>query len=51
MCFCHGYRRYMTFDRPVITGEIIDVVARIEDPDPVLSALFGRPYSKKPPWP
>jgi len=51
MCFCHGYRRYMTFDRPVITGEIIDVVVRADETDPVLSAFFGRPYSQKPSWP
>jgi hypothetical protein len=51
LCFCHGYRRYVTFDRPVFTGELIDAVARTEDPDPVLSAFFGLPYSKKMPWP
>jgi len=26
-------------------------VVRAEDPDTVLSAVFGRPYSKKTPWP
>src|SRR5215203_886074 len=51
LCFCHGYRRYMTFDRPVITGQQIDVIVRTEDPHPVLSALFGLPYSEKTPWP
>ena len=51
LCFCHGYRRYRTFDRPIIAGERIDVVVRAEDPDTVLSAVFGRPYSKKTPWP
>lgn len=51
LCFCHGYRRYSTFDRPVLSGDLIDVVARLEDPDPLLSALFGTPYSKKMPWP
>ena|SRR5215216_1059918 len=51
LCFCHGYRRYVTFDRPVFTGELIDAVVRTEDPDPVLSAFFGVPYSKKMPWP
>jgi hypothetical protein len=51
LCFCHGYRRYLTFDRPIATAERIDVVARVEDPDEVLSAVFGRPYSKKRAWP
>ena len=51
LCFCHSYRRYLTFDRPVIVGQMIDVVARTENPDPVLSAVFGLPYSKKTPWP
>ena len=43
LCFCHGYRRYRTFDRPILTGDRIDVVARLEDPDAVLSAVFGTP--------
>ena len=51
MCFCHGFARYRTFDRPLMTVGKIDVVARTEDPDPVLGAVFGRPYSQKPPWP
>ena len=51
MCFCHGYRRYRTFDRRIVTAERIDVVVRTEDPDDVLSAVFGRPYSKKTAWP
>ena len=51
LCFCHGYRRYLTFDRPVIVGEKIDVVVRTDDPHPVLSAVFGLPYSEKTPWP
>ena len=51
MCFCHGFQRYRTFDRPVMTVQRIDAVARVEDPDPVLAAFFGRPYSKKIPWP
>lgn len=51
LCFCHGYRRYLMFDRPVIVGEKIDVVVRTDDPHPVLSAVFGLPYSEKTPWP
>lgn len=51
LCFCHGFTRYATFDRPLVSGERIAVVARALDPDPILSAVFGRPYSKKTPWP
>lgn len=51
LCFCHSYGRYRTFDRPVIAADLVDVVVRAEDPDPVLSAFFGTPYSKKTPWP
>lgn len=51
LCFCHGFRRYTTFDRPLATADRIDVIARAEDPDAVLGAVFGRPYSKKRPWP
>jgi hypothetical protein len=51
LCFCHGFRRYRTFDRPLLTGPRIDIVARLENPDAVLGAVFGRPYSNKTPWP
>jgi hypothetical protein len=51
LCFCHGYKRYRTFDRPLITAEHLDVVIRTVDPDAVLGAVFGRPYSRKGPWP
>jgi hypothetical protein len=51
LCFCHGYRRYRTFDRPLLTAERLDLVARTAEPDSVLGAIFGRPYSEKGPWP
>lgn len=51
MCFCHGYRRFLTFDRQIVTATRIDVVVRTEDPDEALGAVFGRPYSKKRAWP
>lgn len=51
LCFCHGYRRYRTFDRPLVTSDRVDIVARTDDPDPVLGAVFGRPYSQKRMWP
>jgi len=50
-CFCHGYGRYREFTRPLILGERVDVVARIEDPKPILAAVFGKKYSKKNSWP
>jgi hypothetical protein len=50
-CFCHGYGRYREFTRPVIVGERVDVVAKLEDPRQVLAAVFGTRYSKKRPWP
>jgi hypothetical protein len=49
-CFCHGYDRYREFTRPLVIGERIDVVARVQDPRPVLTAVFGK-YSRKNPWP
>ena len=51
MCFCKGYDRYREFTRPLAVAERIDVVVRSEDPQPVLAAVFGRPFSKKKPWP
>jgi hypothetical protein len=51
LCFCHGYRRYKTFDRPMFLGPKIDVVGELEEPDPVLRAVFGAPYSHKIAWP
>lgn len=50
-CFCRGYDRYREYIRPVLVGERIDVVARTLEPGPILSAVFGRPYSNKRPWP
>lgn len=49
-CFCHSYRRYREFNRPLILGERIDVVALTDDPEAILTAVFGK-YSKKRPWP
>jgi hypothetical protein len=50
-CFCHGYRRYREFTRPVPLGERLDAVAATEKPGPVLKATFGDKYSDKRPWP
>jgi len=50
-CFCHSFRRYREFTRPLPLTDRIDVVARTEDPVPTLRAVFGRPYSRKRAWP
>jgi hypothetical protein len=50
-CFCRGYDRYREFNRPLRVSERIDIVARTENPHPLLQSVFGRPYSKKPNWP
>lgn len=50
-CFCKSYRRYTEFTKPLMLNERIDLVAHTEDPTRELLALFGRPYSKKRPWP
>lgn len=51
LCFCRSYGRYTAFDRPVAIGPNIDIVVRASDPDAILGAVFGRPYSEKQPWP
>ena len=49
-CFCRGYGRYRQFNSPMLLGDRIDVVAQLDDPGPVLAAIFGR-YAKKTAWP
>ena len=50
-CFCKGYGRYRDFSRMLTLGNRIDVVVQTENPHEILAAVFGRPYSKKQPWP
>jgi hypothetical protein len=50
-CFCKSYRRYRQFSQMTSLGNRIDAVARTEDAREILAAVFGRPYSKKRPWP
>lgn len=50
-CFCYGFGRYREFGRPLVLGERIDAVAQTEDPKAILAAVFGKPFSKKKPWP
>ena len=49
--FFHSYARYRDFSRVMRLGDSIDVVIRAEDPTASLSAVFGRPYSRKRAWP
>jgi hypothetical protein len=51
LCFCHGYRRYRQFTRPLVIGERIDAVLRTENPRPALREIFGKKYSEKDGWP
>ena len=50
-CFCHGYRRYREFTRPVATSDRLNAIARTQQPNLLLERVFGTPYSEKPPWP
>jgi len=50
-CFCHGYGRYREYDRPMSVADRIDAIVVTDDPRDVLVRVFGRPYSKKKPWP
>jgi hypothetical protein len=51
LCFCHSYRRYLDFNRPLPLGEKLDAVVRAENPQSVLKAVFGNNYSNKHRWP
>lgn len=51
LCFCHGYGRYRQFTRVESLATRVDVVVRTTDAREALAAIFGRPYSKKRPWP
>lgn len=50
-CFCHSYSRYRDFSREMPLGNRINAVVRAEDARDALGAVFGRPYSRKTPWP
>lgn len=51
VCFCHTYRRYREFDRPVMLANHLDFVVVAYDPRRALGMVFGQPYSEKPWWP
>jgi hypothetical protein len=47
----HAYARYRDFSRVLRLTDALDVVVRSDEPQEALSAVFGKPYSRKPPWP
>ena len=50
-CFCHGYARYRDFSRQLPLSNRLDLVVKAEDAREALGAVFGKPYSRKTPWP
>jgi hypothetical protein len=50
-CFCHGYARYRDFSRQLPLSERLDLIVKAEDAREALGAVFGKPYSRKTPWP
>jgi hypothetical protein len=49
--FFHSYARYRDFSRVLVLGDSLDLIVRTENPRQALAAVFGKPYSKKTPWP
>jgi hypothetical protein len=49
-CFCHGYARYREFSRVTPIADSINAIVKTDDPNAVLTAIFGK-YSRKNPWP
>ena len=50
-CFCHGYARYRDFSRVTPIADSLHAIVKTEDPTAALTAVFGKPYSRKPAWP
>lgn len=50
-CFCHSFRRYRTFDRPLEVAPRLDAIVRTDEPRATLKAVFGEKYSRKLEWP
>ncbi len=49
--FPYGYDRYRDFSRVMPLSDRLDAIARAEDAESVLKAVFGDKYSRKPAWP
>lgn len=50
-CFCHSFRRYRQFTRPLPLDSRLDLVMRADDAHEALRAVFGSKYSNKTRWP
>ena len=50
-CFCRSYDRYREFWKELPLDAHLTAVVRTENPRDALVAVFGKPYSKKKPWP
>jgi hypothetical protein len=50
-CFCHSYRRYREFDRPLDVAQQLDAVVRTDNAREALKAVFGKKFSDKIEWP
>lgn len=51
LCFCHGYGRYRDYATLMALATRLDAVVRADDATDALTAVFGKPYSKKRAWP
>jgi hypothetical protein len=49
--FFHSYGRYRDFSRTLVLGDSLTAIVRAEDPREALATVFGKPYSRKTPWP
>ena len=49
--FFRSYGRYRDFSRLMVLGDSLDVIVRTENPRSTLEAVFGKPFSRKVPWP
>ena len=49
--FFHSYARYRDFSRVLMLGDSLNLVVRAVDARDALEAVFGKPYSRKIPWP
>ena len=50
-CFCHSFKRYRQFTRPLPLESRLDLVMRTDDAHEALRAVFGSKYSNKTRWP
>ena len=50
-CFCHGYARYRDYSKLLPLADRVDAVVRMDVATDLLTAVFGKPYSRKLAWP